>query len=34
MLKKVHTWSARKKDVSAKNRKLLNTKFPEHKRSI
>jgi len=27
-LKKVQTWSARKKDVAAKNRKLLNTKFP------
>jgi coenzyme F420 hydrogenase subunit beta len=34
MLKKVHTWSARKKDVATKNRKLLNTKFPEDKRSI
>jgi coenzyme F420 hydrogenase subunit beta len=26
-LKKVHTWSARKKDVAAKNRKVLNRKF-------
>jgi coenzyme F420 hydrogenase subunit beta len=34
MLKKVHTWSASKKDKSTKNRKLLSTKFPEDKRSI
>ena len=34
MLKKVHTWSARKKDAADKNRKLLNTKFPENKRTI
>jgi coenzyme F420 hydrogenase subunit beta len=28
VLKKVQTWSARKKDVAAKNRKALNRKFP------
>jgi coenzyme F420 hydrogenase subunit beta len=28
VLKKVQTWSARKKDVAAQNRKVLNTKFP------
>jgi coenzyme F420 hydrogenase subunit beta len=27
-LKKVHTWSARKKEVAAKNRKVLDRKFP------
>jgi coenzyme F420 hydrogenase subunit beta len=33
VLKKVQTWSARKKDAAAKNRKLLSTKFPENKKS-
>ncbi|MDH3877210.1 MAG: Coenzyme F420 hydrogenase/dehydrogenase, beta subunit C-terminal domain, partial [Desulfobacterales bacterium] len=28
VLKKVQTWSARKKDVAAQNRKALNRKFP------
>ena len=28
VLKKVQTWSARKKDAAAQNRKVLNTKFP------
>jgi len=32
VLKKVHTWSARKKDTAAKNRKLLSTRFPENKK--
>lgn len=30
-LKKVQTWSARKKAAAAKNRKLLNTKFPRNR---
>jgi coenzyme F420 hydrogenase subunit beta len=34
VLKKVQTWSARKKDAAVKNRKLLNTKFPENKKGI
>jgi len=29
VLKKVQTWSARKKDAAAKSRKVLNTKFPD-----
>jgi coenzyme F420 hydrogenase subunit beta len=29
VLKKVKTWSARKKDAAAKSRKVLNTKFPD-----
>lgn len=33
VLKMVQTWSARKKDAADKNRKLLNTKFPETKKS-
>ena len=27
-LKKVHTWSARKKEAAAKNRNVLDRKFP------
>jgi len=32
VLKKVQIWSARKKDVAAKNRKVLNRKFPDLKK--
>jgi coenzyme F420 hydrogenase subunit beta len=32
VLKKVHKWSARKKDMAAKNRKVLNRKFPDIKK--
>ena len=31
-LKKVHTWSTRKKEVAARNRKVLNRKFPDLKK--